>query len=64
MKQYFIALSILSCCMLTACDDQIANSTDLTQSNTRAIHIAGMPVDDQSFRLNAQVQTTVKDLER
>lgn len=50
--------------MLTACDNQAKNSIDLTQSNTRAIHIAGMPVDDQNFRLNAQIQTTVNDLER
>jgi hypothetical protein len=41
--------------LLTACEKQHSNTT---QRNTRAIHIAGMPVADQDFRLHVEQYQT------
>lgn len=51
MKNQLIVLCILGSCMLSACDKTPPSPA---KTNTRAIHIAGMPASDQDFRLNAQ----------
>ena len=55
MKTYLIIGYLLSSLLLTACEKQHSNTT---QRNTRAIHIAGMPVADQDFRLHVQQYQT------
>lgn len=47
--------------MLSACDK---NPSNPTKTNTRAMHIAGMPVSDQDFRLNAQDTRMLHSAER
>ena len=50
MKKLSIGLSVLVICMLTGCNQKAPTPT---KTEVRSIHIAGMPVYEKDYRLNA-----------
>ena len=50
MKKLSIGLSVLVICVLTGCNQKTSTPT---KTEVRSIHIAGMPVYEKDYRLNA-----------